>query len=96
MKKNLIKNQVKFIKLDDNIGFAGAANYAISKSSGSEILLLNPDTLVDKNTVQLLADYVIGNTDVGVVGCKVIFPSGKYQKNHRVFSEIRRICSGIC
>ena len=73
------KNQVKFIKLDDNMGFAGAANYAIRKSSGSEILLLNPDTLVDKNTVQLLADYITGNTDVGVVGCKVIFPSGKYQ-----------------
>jgi len=76
---NSEENQIKFIQLDDNIGFAGAANHAINQSLGSEILLLNPDTLVDKNTVQLLADYIIDNNNVGVVGCKVTFPSGKYQ-----------------
>jgi len=73
------KNKIKFIKLDNNLGFAGAVNYAINKSSGSEILLLNPDTLVEKNVIQFLTNYIIDNNEVGVVGCKVVFPSGEYQ-----------------
>ena len=36
-------------------------------------------TLVHKNTIQILSNYILDNKDVGVVGCKVLFPSGKYQ-----------------
>ena len=91
------QNQCKFIQLEDNIGFAGAANHAINQSLGSEILLLNPDTLVDKNTVQLLADYVIDKNNVGVVGCKVIFPSGKYQlSSKRHFPTLGIILTKFC
>jgi len=81
--RNNKSDNFKFIQLDDNLGFAKAVNHAIVKSSGSEILLLNPDTLVDKNTVQLLVDYIRSKDDVGVVGCKVISPSGKYQMSSK-------------
>ena len=70
------ENKLKIIQFDKNLGFAKAVNCAISQSSGSEILLLNPDTLVHKNTIQILSDYILDNKDVGVVGCKVLFPSG--------------------
>ena len=73
------KDNLKIIQFDKNLGFAKAVNHAIYKSSGTEILLLNPDTLVHKNTIQLLSDYIVDNNDVGVVGCKVVFSSGKYQ-----------------
>ena len=77
--QNNKSDNFKFIQLNNNLGFAKAVNHAIGKSSGSEILLLNPDTLVDKNTIQLLVDYIRAEDDVGLVGCKVVFPSGKYQ-----------------
>ena len=73
------KDNLSIIQFNKNLGFAKAVNFAINKSSGSEILLLNPDTLVHKNTIQLLSDYIIDNHDVGVIGCKVVFSSGKYQ-----------------
>ena len=73
------EDNLRIIQFDTNLGFAKAVNHAIDKSKGSEILLLNPDTLVHNNTVQYLSDYIINNIKVGVVGCKVVFPSGKYQ-----------------
>ena len=73
------KDNLRIIQFDENLGFAKAVNHAIDQSHGSEILLLNPDTLVHKSTVQLLSDYVRSNKEVGVVGCKVVFSTGKYQ-----------------
>ena len=73
------KDNLRIIQFEKNLGFAKAVNYAISISSGSEILLLNPDTLVHKNTIQVLNDFILENIDVGIVGCKVVFSSGKYQ-----------------
>ncbi len=77
------KENLRIIQFEKNLGFAKAVNHAISISSGSEILLLNPDTLVHKNTIQVLNDYILENLDVGVVGCKVVFSSGKYQLSSR-------------
>jgi len=73
------KDNLRIIQFEKNLGFAKAVNYAISISLGSEILLLNPDTLVHKNTIQVLNDFILENIDVGIVGCKVVFSSGKYQ-----------------
>ena len=73
------ENNVKLIQLNNNKGFAHAVNEAVSASSGATILLLNPDTLVKNNTIDILYKYLISNNDVGVVGCKVTYPSGKYQ-----------------
>lgn len=41
-----------YSKSDENIGFASGANRAISNSSTSRILLLNPDTYVDKTSAE--------------------------------------------
>ena len=43
--------EVQLIENKDNKGFAYANNQAIRKSSGEYILLLNPDTLVEDDTL---------------------------------------------
>ena len=51
---NMIQNgfpHVKLISNDKNIGFAKANNQAIKKAKGKYILLLNPDTIIEENTL---------------------------------------------
>ncbi len=40
---------VKLIRNNDNVGFSVANNQAIRESEGEFILLLNPDTIVEKD-----------------------------------------------
>lgn len=47
---------VNLLKSKKNIGFAKAVNYAISKTDAPNILLLNPDTIVDKNFLKSSMD----------------------------------------
>ena len=72
-------DNIKIYHFTSNKGFAKAVNFGISKSNGDYILLLNPDTLVHRNTLNILSQYLHLNKDVGVVGCKVVYPDGKYQ-----------------
>jgi len=76
---HLSKKNIKIFNLDENVGFSSATNYGISKSLGDYILLLNPDTLIQDNTINILYNYLNGNNDVGVVGCKVLNSDGSYQ-----------------
>ena len=72
-------DNIRVYQFTSNKGFAKAVNFGVSKSKGDCILLLNPDTLVHRNTLKVLSQYLDSNKDVGVVGCKVVYPDGKYQ-----------------
>ncbi len=67
---NLIKNS-------ENIGFAKANNQAIKKSLGKYVLLLNPDTIVKKDTLEIMLKFMEKNVEVGAATCKVNLPGGQ-------------------
>lgn len=71
--------QVILIKNDQNFGFAKANNQAIQVASGKYFLLLNPDTLVNSDSIQLLLDYLIFHPETGIVGPKVLNSDGSFQ-----------------
>ncbi len=77
VKKNF--PQVKLIRNNSNIGFARAVNQAMRKANGKYLCILNPDAVVKDDTVQVMADYMEANPDVGVTGCKVLNPDGSFQ-----------------
>jgi GT2 family glycosyltransferase len=62
------------IQTGHNLGFAGGNNIAIklilSKNIKGYIWLLNPDMLVEKQTLKRLVDYGLNNKD-SVIGCHV-------------------------
>ncbi|MBI5452922.1 glycosyltransferase family 2 protein [Candidatus Gottesmanbacteria bacterium] len=75
-----IKNhelRIKLIKNKKNVGFAVANNQGIKQAKGEYILLLNPDTIVEKNTLGVVLDYMDKNPSAGVATCKVSLPSGE-------------------
>ena len=77
---------VSLIKNNQNLGFAAANNIGLKKAAGKYILLLNPDTLVEKDTFLKMIKFMEANLDVGVVTCKVLLPNGEIDwASHRGF-----------
>jgi GT2 family glycosyltransferase len=72
-------SDVYFIELDENVGFGKANNIGVEKSSGDYILILNPDTVLEENTLQIMYDYMESNKDAGIAGCKVLNSDGSFQ-----------------
>lgn len=62
-----------------NFGFAKANNQALKQAQGKYLLLLNPDTVVQENTFEVLLKYFEQQNDVGLATCKVLSPDGTLQ-----------------
>lgn len=76
VKKNFPK--IRIIQNNKNLGFAEGHEIAFNKSKGQAILILNTDTIVEKNLLDALIKKLYKNDTIGAVQPKiVIYP----QKN---------------
>jgi GT2 family glycosyltransferase len=59
-----------------NLGYSQGNNAAIQQSKGDVIVLLNQDTIVNKNWIK---EIIIASqkTNVGIIGCKIYYPNSK-------------------
>lgn len=76
---NQIYPTIKIINSPKNLGMGGGNNIGLAVSSGEFILILNPDTIIAKQTVRILLDYLRSNPEVGLVGPKISYPDGSLQ-----------------
>ncbi len=60
-----------------NIGFSAGNNVGIKQAKGKYILLLNPDTKLELNTLKSMLDFMELRPEVGISGCKLIKGNGK-------------------
>ena len=63
--------QIIFIQSKKNLGFAGGNNLALQQAKGDFIYLLNNDTIVLENHIQLLINALTENQITGVVCPKI-------------------------
>lgn len=84
--KNKISN-IKTILNNRNLGFSKANNQAIKVAQKSRyVLFLNPDTLIEKNSIEKMIRFMDENKDAGAATCKVVMPNGKIDDaTHRGF-----------
>ncbi|MDH3652595.1 MAG: glycosyltransferase family 2 protein, partial [Saprospiraceae bacterium] len=69
---------VRYIENDMNLGFAKANNQGIKTAKGNYILLLNPDTLVQEDTLQKSVDFMADHPNAGAMGVRMVDGGGKY------------------
>jgi hypothetical protein len=81
--------QLKLIKSLNNAGFAAGNNLGIAAASGHYYLLLNSDTLLTEDSIGKAYHFLSERADVGVVGCRQVYPDGKIQFVARKFRSIR-------
>ena len=74
---------VELIENSQNVGFSTANNQALRKAQGEYIMILNPDTLIQEDTLLILKKRLDENPRLGAVGCKLLNPDGSYQINSR-------------
>ncbi|WP_410770740.1 glycosyltransferase family 2 protein [Fontibacillus sp. BL9] len=72
--------QVALIVNEKNTGFSHANNQAMKTSAGRYILLLNSDTIIHKDTLEIMLSFMDSHPEVGASGCKVILPDGSLDK----------------
>ena len=71
--------QIKIVQNQKNIGFGKAINQAASLAKGQYYLILNPDTIIQEETISTLKEYLDSNPEVGTVGPKILNADGTLQ-----------------
>lgn len=78
-----IPHPVHLIRNPENVGFAKACNQGISVSSGEYVVLINPDTLVEKGFFESLDEFFGANPRAGTAGPKIVDGAGNLQLSAR-------------
>lgn len=75
--------EVKFIRNEENKGFARACNQGLKNASGKYVLFLNPDTIVPEDCFQKCISFFETHADAGALGIKMLDGSGKFLKESK-------------
>ena len=88
--KDCFGSKVKFIASGQNNGFAAGNNLALREVESDYVLLLNSDTVVWKDTLESIHDYMEAHEDVGACGCRVRLEGGELDKAcKRTFPNVK-------
>ena len=74
--------EVLVLENETNKGFAAANNQALAVSDSDFFLLLNPDTIVSRNSLKGMLDFLVQHPKVGAAGPRLVFPDGSLQKGY--------------
>jgi N-acetylglucosaminyl-diphospho-decaprenol L-rhamnosyltransferase len=70
--------------LEQNLGFAGAANFGISKAISDVVLLLNPDLVVIPEAVKTLYEIITRNSKAAIVCGALLDEQGESQQAFQI------------
>lgn len=74
---------VHVISNTENVGFSRANNEAIQRARGRYLLIINPDTIVQEDTLRTLVDFMDEHPEAGAVGCQILNPDGTFAPESR-------------
>lgn len=70
--------QVILVANAENVGFSKANNQGIALAQYAHTLILNPDTIIQEDTLSACALFMDNTPDAGAVGVKMVDGSGSY------------------
>lgn len=74
-------SQVKYVKSSGNIGFGAGNNLGTKFALGEYLFFLNPDTLVEEKSIDVLFNFIKHNPQSGMVAPLLLDPSGNTYPN---------------
>ncbi len=77
--------EIKLIRSDINLGFAGANNKAFPLATGRYIVLLNSDAFLKPMALRRSIDYMDSEPGIGLGGARLIGADGSWQASCRMF-----------
>ena len=83
--------QIKIIKSERNLGFAGGNNLGIQTAQGRYMFLINNDTVFKDFNIQALIDRLESSSSIGIVCPKIRFAWGNNPIQFAGYSRLSRI-----
>jgi hypothetical protein len=80
--------QVRVLRNDSNVGFAGANNQGMALARGRYLLLLNSDAVLQDDNLQQAIRFMDERRDVGVCGAKLLNLDGTFQGSYSDFPTL--------
>ena len=71
--------QIQVIQNEDNLGFSRGMNVGLRQITADVTVLLNNDVLVQPNWLKELIRPFTTSSEIGIVGCKLLYPDGTIQ-----------------
>jgi len=91
---NFIKNnypQVKIITNNKICGFGENNNRGVMASQGEYIAIINPDIVCQKDSIDVLYNYLVENPNVGIVAPQLLNPDLSIQYSVRSFMSLKML-----
>lgn len=83
--------RVRILRNSRNIGFGPAVNLAAGSCEGEWLLVLNPDCLVESDSIARLGAITRAHPQAGVIGVRIVNPDGTPARaNRRRDPDLRR------
>lgn len=82
----LVRQQFPWVRVlanDANVGFSRANNQALRLARGRYVLILNPDTILQEDTLSTMVRLMDARPELGAVGCKILNPDGTFAPESR-------------
>ena len=81
--------RVILIKSPTNVGFAKGCNLGIDAAVGKYVLLLNSDTVLENNAIEIGKKFLDQHPAVAVATSILLYPDGKVQSNCQRFPSLK-------
>ncbi len=75
--------RVRIIHNGSNLGFGAACNRGAAAARGDVLLILNPDCLVERDTIELLRKHLRDDATIGIIGATIVDANGRYEPASR-------------
>ena len=75
--------QVKLVCNEANVGFSAGNNVALRQVTGEYALLINTDTIVRRDALHAMVEFLDAHPEAGACGCKILDPDGTLQLDSR-------------
>jgi GT2 family glycosyltransferase len=77
------EKRITLIRSPRNLGFGQGNNLGAKAARGDFILIHNPDVTVKEDSLQKMTDFMERNQNIGILGPKLVYSSGKVQESCR-------------
>ena len=74
---------VRFIRNDENIGFARANNQALQLVNGKYVLFLNPDTIIPEDCFSKCLAFMDAHPQAGALGVRMVDGRGRFLRESK-------------
>jgi len=83
LKKVAEEERIRLIESPTNLGFAAGNNLGVANSHGEYVLIINPDTTVQEDTIKKMVEYMEDHPEIGILGSRIEYADGTVQDSCR-------------